>query len=161
MVITTGLMKALSDRELRAVLEHERAHLRHRHSVWIQLCEIAVRFDPILGPLTATVRHAAERHADESAARLGRRETQTAIARIALLRTHLDHGTRTLASTGGDVVRRVQALGEPPQHRPDRAIVAGGLVLVIAFTAISAALFDVAQDVVAPETGEAATSIFR
>ncbi|WP_373453762.1 M56 family metallopeptidase [Rhodococcus sp. 05-2255-1e] len=120
-VITTGLAEALSNNELRAVIEHERAHLRHRHSVWIQMCEIAARVDPILEPLTAKVRHAAERRADESAARLGRRETLSAIARTSLLRNHFDRGTRTLAGTWGDVV----------------------------------------QDMVAPETGEAATSIFR
>ncbi|MGV8873729.1 MAG: M56 family metallopeptidase [Rhodococcus sp. (in: high G+C Gram-positive bacteria)] len=160
-VITTGLAKALSDNELHAVIEHERAHLRHRHSVWIQMCEIAALIDPILGPLTAKVRHAAERQADESAATLGRRDTLSAIARTALLRAHLDHGTRTLASTGGDVVRRVQALSEPPRHRPDRGLLAAGLVLILAFTVISTALFDVAQDVVVPETGEVPTSIFR
>ncbi|CCQ14588.1 Peptidase M48, Ste24p [Rhodococcus sp. AW25M09] len=160
-VITTGLAEALSDSELRAVIEHERAHLRHRHSVWIQMCEIAARFDPILHPVPATVRHAAERQADESAAVLGRRDTLSAIARTALLRAHLDHGTRTLASTGGDVVRRVQALSEPPRHRPDRGILAAGLVLILAFVVISTALFDVVQDVVSPETGEAPTSVFR
>ncbi|MDI9932737.1 M56 family metallopeptidase [Rhodococcus sp. IEGM 1354] len=160
-VITTGLAEALSDNELQAVIEHERAHLRHRHSVWIQMCEIAARVDPILGPLTATVRHAAERQADESAAALGRRDALSAIARTALLRNHLDHETRTLASTGGDVVRRVQALSEPPRNRPDRGILAAGLVVVLAFTVISVALFDVVQDVVAPEAGEVPTSIFR
>ena len=160
-VITTGLAEALSDNELRAVVEHERAHLRHRHSVWIQMCEIAARLNPILRPVPSKVRHAAERQADESAASLGRRDTLSAIARTALLRKQLDHGTRTLASTGGDVVRRVQALSEPPRHRRDRGILAAGLVLILAFTVISTALFDVVQDVVAPETGEVATSIFR
>lgn len=160
-VITTGLADALSDNELRAVVEHERAHLRHRHSVWIQMCEIAARVDPILDPVTARVRHAAERQADESAAALGRRDTLSAIARTALLRAHLDRETRALASTGGDVVRRVQALGEPPRHRADRALLTAGLVLAVVFAVISAALFDVAQDVMAPETGEAATSVFR
>ncbi|MGX7835667.1 hypothetical protein ACWKSR_11005, partial [Campylobacter fetus subsp. venerealis] len=67
----------------------------------------------------------------------------SAIARTSLLRNQLDRGTRTLASTGGDVVRRVQALGEPPQHRPDRGILAAGVVLVLAFAVISVALFDV------------------
>ena len=160
-VITTGLAEALSDNELQAVIEHERAHLRHRHSVWIQMCEIGALIDPILRPLSATVRHAAERQADESAATLGRRHALSAIARTALLRNHLDHETRTLASTGGDVVRRVQALSEPPRHRRERGILAAGLVLILAFTVISVALFDVVQDVVTPETGEAATSIFR
>ena len=36
-----GIAEALSNNELHAVIEHERAHLRHRHSVWIQMCEIA------------------------------------------------------------------------------------------------------------------------
>ncbi|WP_415972532.1 M56 family metallopeptidase [Rhodococcus sp. 077-4] len=160
-VITTGLAHALSDNELRAVIEHEHAHLRHRHSFWIQMCEIAAQFDPILQPICAKVRHAAERQADESAAAHGRPDTLSAIARIALLRAHIERGPRTLAGTGGDVVRRVQALSEPPPPRQDRRVFAAGLVLILAFAVISASLFDVVQDVIAPEAGEVATSVFR
>lgn len=160
-VITTGLAQALSDNELRAVIEHEHAHLRHRHSFWIQMCEIATQFDPILQPVTARVRHAAERHADESAAAHSRPDTLSAIARIALLRAHIERDPRTLAGTGGDVVRRVQALSEPPPPRQDRRVFAAGVLLILTFAVISVSLFDVVQDVIAPEAGEAATSIFR
>lgn len=160
-VITTGLAQALSDNELRAVIEHEHAHLRHRHSFWIQMCEIATQFDPILQPIAARVRHAAERHADESAAAHSRPDTLSAIARIALLRAHVERGPRTLAGTGGDVVRRVRALSEPPPSRQDRRVFAAGVILILTFAVISVSLFDVVQDVIAPETGEAATAIFR
>lgn len=160
-VITTGLAQALSDNELRAVIEHEQAHLRHRHSFWIQMCEIAAHFDPILQPVTVKVRHAAERHADESAAAHSRPDTLSAIARIALLRAHIERGPRTLAGTGGDVIRRVQALSEPPPPRQDRRVFAAGVLLILTFAIISVSLFDVVQDVIAPEAGETATSIFR
>lgn len=162
-VVTTALAEALTDSELCAVIEHERAHLCFHHTLWIQLCEVAAQFDPVLRPIVGHVRHAAERQADETAAVHGRAETLSAVTRTALLRTHLARTSepRTLASTGGDVIRRVRALTEPPPPRQRRTVVIAGLVLILAFSAISAALFDVAQDVVVPEAGETPTSVFR
>ncbi|ORI19451.1 peptidase M48, Ste24p [Rhodococcus sp. 1163] len=162
-VVTTGLAEALSDAELRAVIEHERAHLRFRHALWIQLCEIAAQFDPVLRPLVVRVRHAAERQADEYSATFGRNVTVSALARTALLRTHLEREveSRRLASTGGDVVRRVHALTEPPPARQRYAVVVAGLVVIAACASISIALFDVAQDVIVPEVGETPSSVFQ
>jgi hypothetical protein len=160
-VITTALADALSTSELDAVIEHERAHIRFRHSFWTQMGEIAAQFDPLLRPVVHQIRHAAERHADETAAVHGRPATMSAVARTALLRTHSARRTTTLASTGGDVVRRVRALNGPPPAPQRRLTVAMALVLILSFSVISVALFDVAQDVVAPEAGENATSVFR
>lgn len=162
-VVTTGLAEALSDAELRAVIEHERAHLRFRHALWIQMCEIAAQFDPVLRPLVVRVRHAAERQADEYSATFGRNVTVSALARTALLRTHLerDAQSRKLASTGGDVVRRVHALTEPPPERQRYAVVIAGLVVITVCASISIALFDVAQDVIVPEAGEMPSSVFQ
>lgn len=160
-VITTALVEALSDIELNAVIEHERAHLRFRHTFWTQMVEIAAQFDPLLRPVVGHVRHAAERHADEWAARRNRQATMSAVARTALLRAHLARQSSALSSTGGDVVRRVRALTEPPPPPQRRPIILAALALIVAFSAISIALVDVAQDVIAPEIGEAPTSVFR
>jgi hypothetical protein len=46
-VVSRGLWGALGDRALRrAVLEHERAHLRHRHGVLLALGALTVAVDP-------------------------------------------------------------------------------------------------------------------
>lgn len=161
-VVTTALVEMLSDTELQTVIEHERGHLRFRHSAWTQMVEIAARLNPLLRPVVGHVRHAAERHADEHAAALhNRRAAMSALARTALLRAHVERNTTALSSTGGDVVRRVRALTEPappPQRRP---VVVAAVVLIVAFSAMSIALADVVQDVISPEAGEAPTSVFR
>lgn len=160
-VITTALVDALPDAELDAVIQHERAHLRFRHTLWIQMVELAAQSNPLLHPVVAQVRHAAERQADEWAARHDRHATMSAVARTALMRTHLARQSTGLSSTGGDVVRRVRALTEPPPPPQRRPIIFAALSLIVAFSAISVALVDVVQDVIAPEAGETPTSVFR
>jgi len=162
-VVTTGLVDALSDAELRAVIEHERAHLRFRHSMWTQICEVAAVIDPLLRPVVDRVRHAAERHADEIAARHGRAVTMTALARTALLGADRKRGAASYAlpGTGGDVLARVRALSGPPPGRQHVVVVIAGVVVLMLFSVVSLALFDVTQDVLFPEPGEAPTSVLR
>ncbi|MGB7383010.1 MAG: M56 family metallopeptidase [Rhodococcus sp. (in: high G+C Gram-positive bacteria)] len=162
-VVTTGLVDALSDAELRAVIEHERAHLRFRHSMWTQICEVAAVIDPLLRPVVDRVRHAAERHADEIAARHGRAVTMTALARTALLGADRKRGAASYAlpGTGGDVLARVRALSGPPPGRQHVVVVIAGVVVLMLFSVVSLALLDVTQDVLFPEPGEAPTSVLR
>lgn len=160
-VITTALVAALSDAELTAVIEHERAHLRFRHTFFTQTVELAAQFDPVLRPVVGHVRHAAERHADEWAARYDRHAAMSAVAKTVLLRAHLARHSTSLSSTGGDVVRRVRALTAPAPAPARRSVVVAALVSIAAFAAISLGLLDVAQDVIVPEVGENPTSVFR
>ena len=162
-VVTTGLVDSLSDAELRAVIEHERAHLRFRHSMWTQICEVAAVIDPLLRPVVDRVRHAAERHADEIAARHGRAVTMTALARTALLGADRKRGAASYAlpGTGGDVLARVRALSGPPPGRQRVVVVIAGVVVLMLFSVVSLALLDVTQDVLFPEPGEAPTSVLR
>ena len=162
-VVTTGLVDALSGAELRAVIEHERAHLRFRHSMWTQICEVAAVIDPLLRPVVDRVRHAAERHADEIAARHGRAVTMTALARTALLGADRKRGAASYAlpGTGGDVLARVRALSGPPPGRQRVVVVIAGVVVLMLFSVVSLALLDVTQDVLFPEPGEAPTSVLR
>lgn len=67
-VITSGLAQMLSPAELDAIVAHERAHLRYRHNVSIQVTETAAHLLPWLRVVSAAVRHQAERQADECAA---------------------------------------------------------------------------------------------
>ncbi|MGB3771107.1 MAG: M56 family metallopeptidase [Rhodococcus sp. (in: high G+C Gram-positive bacteria)] len=162
-LVTTGLVAALDESHVAAVVAHERAHLKFRHHVWIQAAEVASEIAPFTRRLTGTVRHAAERQADEFAARTDRDIVLQAIARVALL--HTEHGkhlrTRRPAGSGGDIVERVRALAEPKPPPQKRSVVVLVVAVVLVLGAAIVGLADVVQDVVAPEIGEAPTSVFR
>lgn len=162
-VITAGMCQTLRPEELSALIEHERAHLRYRHSMWIQLCEFSARLNPMADSVVGAVRHAAERHADEVAATAGRGALVRALARAALARSDQRRPPDVCAlhGGGGDVVRRVRALTEPTlPASPKRGAAALALVALVAVV-LTAALGDVVQDCVAPEAGEPATAVFR
>ncbi len=141
-VVTTAMVAALSSAERAALLAHERAHLRHRHHVWIQLAEVSAVANPALRRVPGVVRLMAERWADEDAARStgDRRTTAEAIGHAALATTGPRRPpTAALAATGGDVPHRVQALLHSPHHRwsaPAAALVSvlAVAVLVLAGT---------------------------
>lgn len=118
-VVTTAMVAALSSAERAALLAHERAHLRHRHHVWIQLAEVSAVANPALRRVPGVVRLMAERWADEDAARStgDRRTTAEAIGHAALARGGPRRPTSAaLSATGGDVPQRVQALLRAPRH---------------------------------------------
>lgn len=115
-VVSAGMVEALEPIDLRVVLAHERAHLRHRHHRFLHAVEVASCIVPLLAPARAAVRFATERWADEeAAAEVGdRRQVAVAIARAALA----VHDFRpALAFTGGSTTARVQALVDPPRPR--------------------------------------------
>lgn len=162
-VVTSGLIDALDDEQFAAVVDHEKAHLRYRHHLWIQVAQTCAEVNPMVRPFTALVRHAAERQADEFAARGDRRIVSIAIARVALMTLPAKPvgAADVPAGSGGDIVERVRALTRPVPPRQDRAVLVALALVVVALVALSVGLFDVVQDVVVPETGEAPTSVFR
>ncbi|KQU06658.1 hypothetical protein ASG56_03160 [Rhodococcus sp. Leaf7] len=163
-VMTTALMSALSDAEIGAVLDHERAHLRYRHAFWTQAAEVSALLDPFARPVVARVRHAAERHADECAADAADRTTvMTALARAALLRADVarDRASYTVSGTGGDVVARARALSGPPPVASRGTVVVACAVVAAALISLVVVLADVTQDVIVPEAGESATTILE
>ena len=91
-VITTAMLDALWPGEDRAVIAHERAHLRFRHSWWLVAADLAAAANPLLRPTAAAVSDAVERWADERAAVIvgDRKLVARALARAAL---HV-HGDR-------------------------------------------------------------------
>lgn len=136
-VVTTGLLRALTPAERRIVLAHEASHLAHRHAWWIMGADLAAAVNPLLRPTARTVAHGAERWADEDAASdVGdRRCVARTVARVALLRQAALRGQTTgsagPAATGGNVPDRVRALlAPPPPRRP--AVVASLVALLIA-----------------------------
>ena len=129
-VVTSGLMRALSRTEQRVVLAHERSHLTHQHVWWTLAADLAAAVNPMLRPIATTVEHAVERWADEDAAVVVGDRTLVArtIARAALLQ----HGSPALTSSaaGGDVPLRVRAMLAPPPRRRPLACMALAVLLV-------------------------------
>ncbi|MYZ14997.1 M56 family metallopeptidase, partial [Streptomyces sp. SID337] len=85
-VVTTGMLSRLAAPERRALFAHERAHLSARHHRHLLVTQLAARANPFLRPLRTSVAFAAERWADEAAARAvrDRRVVARAIGKAAL-----------------------------------------------------------------------------
>jgi Zn-dependent protease with chaperone function len=140
-IITTGLLHALTTEQQRALLAHESSHLTHRHAWWNLTAELAAAINPMLRPTTATIAHAVERWADEDAARAvgDRRLLARTLARAALLQNHPSQTAQSaaVAATGGNVVNRVHALLAPTQTRRTSALAI--LLALLLTTALAAA----------------------
>lgn len=122
-VVSAGLAATLDADELRAVLRHEHAHLRHRHHRLLRLArDLDARFG-WLGPVrrsTAALRLAVERSADEDAAAASP-EARPVVRRALLKATALALGPVPSFTDTGTIAPRLQALAGPP---PDPTIAA-------------------------------------
>lgn len=130
-VITTGALRLLDHDQLRAVLAHERAHLRERHHAASTIASGLGRTFPLV-PLLNRARHEiatlTEMAADDVASR---RHGATTLA-AALLRfagANVPEGARLPAATlgAGDhaVVQRVTRMLDPPRPLGRTARMAG------------------------------------
>ena len=88
-VITTGMLRALTDSERQVLLAHERAHAGGSHYLFTSAARLAAAANPLLRPVAAQVGYTVERWADErAAAATGDRPlTARAIARAAMAAT--------------------------------------------------------------------------
>ncbi|SEG90667.1 Peptidase family M48 [Actinacidiphila yanglinensis] len=129
-VVSSGMLRVLDAGERRALLAHERAHLRHRHHLFSLILHLAAVVDPLLRPLERAGAFAVERWADEEAGAVvaDRPLVARAIARAALVSSRA--GKAALAATGGPVPQRVRALLAPPIPRRDAAAAAFGALMV-------------------------------
>lgn len=154
-LITTGMVKALSAAERRVLLAHERAHLRYRHGEIRLATRLAAAVLPLARPLVKDCDYQLERCADEAAARsVGDRGlTAQALARAALAGRLRTIQTHTAASGFADrsITRRVQALlAEPAGSEPWRLAVPLTVLAITAVLSIEAgrdleALFELAM----------------
>src|SRR5579859_5190782 len=88
-VITQGMLRALSAAERGVLLAHERTHARNSHYLFTMAARLAAAANPLLHPVAAEVGYAVERWADERAAAAAgdRQLAARAIARAALAST--------------------------------------------------------------------------
>jgi len=135
-VVTSGMLAALDDRERQVMLAHERTHLRRGHHWQQKVVDGAAAVNPLLRPVRATVAYLLERDADESAAeRVGSRDLAAqSLTRAALANTRPPVGR--LAFEQLAVTARVLALRE--DRTPRRRLVAVAVVLLGIATALAA-----------------------
>ena len=120
-VVTTAMLRSLGPAEREALFAHERAHNAGGHHYFLAAAELAAHCHPALHATRVTLRLAAERAADESAAATvgDRRLLARAIARAALA-GDAQHSTRpdfAPGATTGPVPQRVAALLTPGDSR--------------------------------------------
>lgn len=130
-VVSSGMLRLLDAQERRAVLAHERAHLRHRHHLFSLVLHLTAVVDPLLRPLERAGAFAVERWADEEAGAVvaDRPLVARAIARAALASSRAGQAKAGgqaeagLPAAGGPVPQRVRALLAPPMpHRVGAAV---------------------------------------
>lgn len=158
-VVTSGMLDALHDRERQVLVAHERAHLACGHYLFVTAVHIAAAVNPLLRPVEGAVRFAVERWADEYAAgRVGdRRVAAVTVGKAALLVKTRRASSPALSMVTsrihrpGPVPRRVAALlAAPPGPRP---LLLAAAMIVLGLAAVSTleiardlhALFELAQ----------------
>jgi len=150
-VVTAGMMRALSPPERQVLLAHERAHASAFHYLFTTAARLAAAANPLLRPVADAVGYTVERWADERAAAAAgdRRLAARAIARAALASAAApprpaSHAAGALGAVtsvprmrgAGPVPRRVAALlGPPPQPR---LLLCAAAVLLVAVAGASA-----------------------
>jgi Zn-dependent protease with chaperone function len=120
-VLSAGLLDLLTEQELSAVIEHERAHLRARHDLLVlpfQAWAIALGWVPGVRPAGGSVAELTEMLADDmAAARTSRAALASALAKVALSGSTQDVSPERLidspAITGTAVTDRVRRLLDP------------------------------------------------
>jgi beta-lactamase regulating signal transducer with metallopeptidase domain len=128
-VMSRGLITALSDDELAAVLRHEVAHVQHRHQRYLLLARVVERslgLLPMVRRGVTALRCAVERWADEAAAgprSSGRASVHAALLRVAELTAMPEVAAFTTPET---VAERLEAL----RTAPARGLAVGQRLLV-------------------------------
>jgi Zn-dependent protease with chaperone function len=143
--VTTGLLRSLDGGQRRALLAHERSHLRHHHHLHHTACQLAAAVNPLLHRLPAAVELATERWADEDAAAVCPRDTVAGALTRAVTGNRLGAPAVVLAAAVTDVADRIGALrGPAPRLTWWWLSLPTGLLLATAL-AVAVALRDTAQ----------------
>jgi len=149
-VITQGMLRALSAGERSVLLAHERSHAQGSHYLFTSVARLAAAANPLLRPVAAQAGYTVERWADERAATAAgdRPLAARAIAKAALAAAAAPPRRASQAGSlgavaahpaargAGVVPRRVEALLRPPP-RP-RLLLAAAAVVLVAVSGLAA-----------------------
>ncbi|WP_053690248.1 M48 family metalloprotease [Streptomyces sp. WM6372] len=134
-VVTSGMLRSLDAREREVLLAHERAHLASRHHLFLAAAQLAGWCHPALAAVVPQVSFAAERAADEAAARAtgDRLLAAQAVGRAALAgtrgRRRSEGSVLAAGAVTGPVPARVKALlAQAPARRFAPAVLAMALL---------------------------------
>ncbi|MFL5995830.1 MAG: M56 family metallopeptidase [Streptomyces sp.] len=131
-VVTTGMLRALTPDEREVLLAHERAHLAGRHHLFLAAAQLAGWCHPALAAVAPQVSFAAERAADEAAALAAGDRTLAATAvghaALATSRTRTVRPSIAPSAVTGPVPARVKAL---LAHAPARRLAPVLLAFVV------------------------------
>ena len=118
-VITSGMLRALSVPERQVLLAHERAHAGSAHYLFTSVARLAAAANPLLRPVSAEVAYTVERWADErAAAATGDRPlTARAIARAALATSAAPPGRTGPVTALGLVTQEQEESPGEDRHR--------------------------------------------
>jgi hypothetical protein len=141
-VVSTGMLAALSPAEREALLAHERAHLHGRHHLFRSAVALAAAANPLLRPVRAAIVYSTERWADERAALAVADRTVAARAvGKAALAARQQAGSRAVAALGvagpGPVPRRVAALLDPRPRRHRLGLLTATVATVLVIASIT------------------------
>lgn len=118
-VITEGMLRALSAPERDVLLAHEQAHAHGQHYLFTSLGRLAAAANPLLRPVTAEVGYTVERWADEhAAAETGDRQLAARAVARAALASNAARPDRSAAMTALGLIGQDE--DEPPQGRHRR-----------------------------------------
>ncbi len=150
-VVTAGMLRALSAPERAALLAHERAHLSGRHHLFLTAAAYAAAVHPALRMLRVPLGYHLERWADEAAAASvgDRTVTARAVGRAALAATRAPWPARPRlvpAAHSGPVPRRVAELLNPRPRSGTRRRSAAALALAACLALTTAAALDATSD---------------
>jgi Zn-dependent protease with chaperone function len=152
-VMSSGLLRALTAHQRRAVLAHERAHLRQHHHLHHAAADLAVAAAPITLRLRSALALATERWADETAGKVCSRSAVAGALTLAAHTAPRSHGVGDpiLAVADTEVAARIDALSHPasPLTLWRLALMVALLLAVVVSTQVAAAdvdrVFDLAQ----------------
>jgi Zn-dependent protease with chaperone function len=137
-VVTSGAVELLGEAQLRATIEHERAHLQYRHDrgiLWSVIVSRALGRLGILRNYSDQVRRLSEMAADDHAAtRVGPRLVATALLAVCRIAA-MPHDAATLVATAGsrtaERIRRLWPPTRPRTVRRDGLLAAGAATALI------------------------------
>ncbi|MFT3900104.1 MAG: M48 family metalloprotease [Gordonia sp. (in: high G+C Gram-positive bacteria)] len=130
-VVTDGAVQRLSDDELRAVLAHERAHLRARHDLVIEaFIALQAAFPRFVRSSSAlgSVELLAEALADDQAVRT---TSPTTLARALVAVSDATAPTGAMAAGGATTVARIHRLAVPNSRRAAAAAYAAAAAILV------------------------------
>jgi Zn-dependent protease with chaperone function len=115
-VITQGMLRALSAGERRVLLAHERSHAQGSHYLFTSVARLAAAANPLLRPVAAQAGYTVERWADErAAAQAGDRTLAArAIARAALATSAAPPGRDAAMTALGLITQEGERRADPP-----------------------------------------------